>query len=969
MPIGWYNQGSRAIAQMETPLSIVDLVSSFLDTLPFKLDPFQEEAIQALAVGRSVLVSAPTGTGKTVIAEFAIHRALERGTRAIYTAPIKALSNQKFRNFRSRYGALVGLLTGDLVENPAGRLLVMTTEIARNMLVQDPSSFIDVGCLIFDEVHYLADPERGTAWEESILLAPLHLPLVCLSATVANAEEIADWIRSTGRDVALVRSDRRAVPLVHRFFLDGALHPIAEGNSPKLPESHVAGRSKGGTKRSSRTDPAVERRPRRDGARSQPNQPIPRGRDSSSNDLEPQPAEVVRSLSEANLLPAIYFMFSRRATEEAAESCQGLDLLDPPRSAEIAVLARERLAELPPEDRALPQVERLLAILPRGLAFHHAGLLPPLKVLVEELLASGRLRVVFATDTLALGINVPARSVVVGEIMKFDGQIRRPLAPGEYRQLTGRAGRRGMDPVGYSILLPSPWAGPDRVMEIALGDVAPLESAFRPGYSTVLTLLQQPGGEERLASLISGSLRRFQEDARVRSLAREHQSLSDALSALPRGCPLDGGTVDWLDQERRLRREEERAQSALDAAEREMATLESRISAWPWRHTKGQRKSWVAAARPGEMAYSRRWGWVAYLGPASHGIGLFLTGVEVVTMSSHADLDYLPSPALQADIPADIRDRCSELDGALHLTAEQLARAAVAVRRLVLLDVEQEASRILERLRAENAELMRNIEGRQELAAERLRSASLALAQLPCRSCPIRSTHRRMERERRSLEGLIASTEHELEQARADSRRRAHRTLASMTSVLRALGYLDGRTPTPKARMVEQIFDSNALVIAELLDSGVLSDASPAEVAETASWFAFDRQGSCRPLSTTERLARIRAAAEGFANRVQDVERRHGLSLSGPLAPGFRGVVLAWATGSPLSDVSSRSGLAEGDIVFMLQKTIDLCGQLHQAAVHSRTPSVAARAREAQNLLRRGVVDGYYRWVVGQPAG
>ncbi len=924
-----------------------DPLEQFLAQLPFHLDPFQLEAMRALADGRSALVAAPTGTGKTVIAEFSAHLALSRNLRAIYTTPIKALSNQKFRDFRARYGdEAIGLLTGDLVQNPSARLLVMTTEVARNMLVQDRASFQDVGCLIFDEVHYLADPERGTAWEESILLAPPHVPLVCLSATVANAEEIADWIRATGRDVALIESAERAVPLKHRYFLDGSLHPILEGgNSPRIPtpsgngsrpkSTRPAGNGHNGNHRPERREEATE------------------------------PPEVVRALAGAGLLPAIYFMFSRRAVMEAAESCQRSNLLSAAERKDVQQLAEERLSLLPALDRTLEQVELLVRLLPKGVAFHHAGLLPPLKTLVEELLAEGKVKVVFATDTLALGINVPARSVVLGDMVKFDGQTRRLISPGEYRQLTGRAGRRGMDPVGYSILLHSPWIGLDRALEIADGEVAPLQSAFSPSYSTVLNLWHEPEDEARLAQLVAGSLRQFHESERIRSLVAERQQLEESIESIPAGCPLDGGQINWLDKEKELDRALGRAQSALDAALYEKGALEQKLGAWPWQFAKKEKKEWIRSARQGEIAYSRKYGWGAHLGPSSEGIAFFLFSSGPTILSGYGDLDYLPDPPLQLAIPDSVAARCVLLDGAADgLTPDETSHAISALATMGLPDLEEAARQSQAETRAASAETISRLDRRISAAREAVGIASRAQSQSPCRACPIRADHRRSQRQRRSYSGLLVGVDRELQSARAEVRRQAAQTLRSLRSVLDRLGYLSGGKPTRKAEILRRLFDSNGLVISELLDWGVLADASPVELAEVASWFAFDREGSGRALGLTERLSRMRAAAETTAKQVTETERRYGTSLSNPLSPEFKGVALAWATGATLADISARSGLAEGDIVFALQKTLDLCRQIGQAAIYSRTPSLAGRAAEADRLLRRGVVASYYRWIL-----
>jgi superfamily II RNA helicase len=502
------------------------LVGEFTGRLPYALDDFQIQAIQALARGRSVLVAAPTGTGKTVCGEFGIFMARKNQARAFYTTPIKALSNQKFRDFRAQWGdAEVGLLTGDVVVNREAPVLVMTTEVLRNMLVTG-ASIDDVGSIVFDEVHYMGDAERGTAWEESILLAPRHVPLVCLSATVPNATEVAEWIREAHGDLACVFHDQRAVPLEHRYWLPGKdaekydfnVYTIVDADGNLTPDARklrgvggeLAGRVRwGGVSsqgfRGEERVPASDRDPREQSA----------------------PWRVVRYLEGETLTPAIYFLFSRRATEEAASSCVALRPV--PHAAELVREAKSRLADLSPADRNLRQIALLLGrFLPRGVAVHHAGLLPQVKLLVEEFFQAGKLRAVFATDTLALGINMPARTVVIGEMLKFDGQSRRLLTPNEYRQMTGRAGRRGIDARGVSLLMYSPWVTFPQTLRVLTSDLLPLESAFRPTYSTAMNLWLRPEDEERLADLYARSLRRFQHDRTLKELTERKQLLEDA---------------------------------------------------------------------------------------------------------------------------------------------------------------------------------------------------------------------------------------------------------------------------------------------------------------------------------------------------------------------------------------------------------------------------------------------------------
>jgi superfamily II RNA helicase len=404
----------------------------------------------------------------------------------------------------------------------------MSTEVLRNMLVTG-ASIDDVGTIVFDEVHYMGDAERGTAWEESILLAPRHVPLVCLSATVPNAAEIAEWIRDAHGDLTCIFHDQRAVPLEHRYWLpetDPEKHTFkvytvvdADGHltddARKL--RNVGGELAGRVRWGGVSTGGFRGEDRQSGADKDPRE-------------TPAPWRVIRYLEGEELTPAIYFLFSRRATEEAASSCVALRPV--PHAAELVREAKSRLSDLSPADRNLRQVAMLIGrFLPRGVAVHHAGLLPQVKLLVEELFQAGKLRAVFATDTLALGINMPARTVIVGEMLKYDGQSRRLLTPNEYRQMTGRAGRRGIDERGVSLLMYSPWVTFPQTLGVVSGDLLPLESAFRPTYSTAMNLWLRPEDEERLADLYARSLRRFQHDRTLKELTERKQALEDAFEA------------------------------------------------------------------------------------------------------------------------------------------------------------------------------------------------------------------------------------------------------------------------------------------------------------------------------------------------------------------------------------------------------------------------------------------------------
>src|SRR5207248_8900292 len=384
----------------------------------------------------------------------------------------------------------------------------------------------DVGAIVFDEVHYMGDAERGTAWEESILLAPRHVPLVCLSATVPNASEVAEWIRDAHGELTCIFHDERAVPLEHRYWL-----PDVDPDKHGFKVTTVLdanGNITANTKKLRTVGGELAGRVRWGGVTSQGIRGEERVPASEKDPRDtPAPWRVVRYLEGEQLTPAIYFLFSRRATEEAASSCVALKPV--PHAAELIREAKSRLADLSPADRNLRQVAMLLGrFLPRGVAVHHAGLLPQVKLLVEEMFQSGKLRAVFATDTLALGINMPARTVVVGEMLKYDGQSRRLLTPNEYRQMTGRAGRRGIDERGVSLLMYSPWVSFAQTLRVLTSDLLPLESAFRPTYSTAMNLWLRPEDEERLADLYARSLRRFQHDRTLKELTEQKQHLEDA---------------------------------------------------------------------------------------------------------------------------------------------------------------------------------------------------------------------------------------------------------------------------------------------------------------------------------------------------------------------------------------------------------------------------------------------------------
>ncbi|MGI8967586.1 MAG: DEAD/DEAH box helicase [Chloroflexota bacterium] len=487
----------------------------------FPFDPFQLESMHHIRAGHSVMVAAPTSSGKTVVAEYALWRALEAGRRAIYTTPIKALSNQKRRDLEALFPGKVGLLTGDRSENAEAPIVVMTTEVLRNMLVEDAAALDRVQSVVFDEIHYLADPERGTVWEEAIITCSPAIQLICLSATIANAEEIAQWIGETHGEIALVRHDERPVPLEHFYFTQERLHLVRD----ELGERRAL------FPREGKLPP-------------------------------PHPAPVIEALAEAALLPAIWFAFSRQAVEDAAGACaRSAPRLNAERRTAIAAAITWTLDSLPLEDRKLPQLSTLILLLHRGVGFHHAGLLPPLKELVERLFIEGHLSVVCATDTLAIGINMPARTVVISNLARPVGGL---LTPNDFRQLTGRAGRRGIDDLGAVVMLPGrSYRFEDAYRELC-GPLQPVESAFRLRYGTLLSSLDHP---DRLAGLIRSSLRQFQ----MKGVVRRSRVQLELVRAQLEGAEDDPEMLSYLELAAALssaEKEQKRARNARTKAGR-----------------------------------------------------------------------------------------------------------------------------------------------------------------------------------------------------------------------------------------------------------------------------------------------------------------------------------------------------------------------------------------------------------------
>ena len=538
----------------------------FESRMKFPLDEFQRTACRQLEAGRSVLVAAPTGSGKTVVAEFAVTLARrEQNARVFYTTPIKALSNQKFHELCDEYGEdEVGLLTGDVNVRGDAPIVVMTTEVLRNMIYADSDALTDLAFVVLDEVHFLGDKFRGAVWEEIILHLPEHVRIVALSATVSNAEEFGDWMHTVRGDTDVILAEHRPVPLYQHVLTPKALLPLIVDGEGELavrgrinPELRRLDGSAGGRGGHARRDH------RDSGARAH------RGRNGRSRGGPPQRkrterisrADIARGLEETRLLPAIVFVFSRNGCDQAVRQClfSGVRLTSQDERREIRAVVDRELTGMRDEDLRVLGVSEWIAGLEHGVAAHHAGMLPVFKSVVEALFQRRLVKLVFATETLALGINMPAKAVVIERLDKFNGEQRVPLSSGEFTQLTGRAGRRGIDPEGHAVVVWSDAVDLEALAQLASTRSFPVWSSFRPTANMAVNLLERMDLATARETL-ELSFAQFQADRAVvdeaHELRAEQESLDGYEAAVERAHGSD--RKRWEDRTRKLKRRIER---------------------------------------------------------------------------------------------------------------------------------------------------------------------------------------------------------------------------------------------------------------------------------------------------------------------------------------------------------------------------------------------------------------------------
>ena len=880
------------------------------ELFPFPLDPFQLEAIDALNIGHSVVVSAPTGSGKTLIGEYAIHRALAHGRKVFYTTPLKALSNQKLRDFRHQFGAAnVGLLTGDLSLNREARIVVMTTEIFRNMLyaeieaeADDPLH--DVEAVVLDECHYMNDSQRGTVWEESIIHCPPAIQLVALSATVANAGQLTDWIERVHGPTRLVLSDHRPVPLAFSFCSAKGLHPLLNDEGTGLHPNCKVWRPPKSTRRKG---PKPVRPP------------------------QPEPAPlpfVIAQMAERDMLPAIYFIFSRRACDRGIRELGSLCLVTPQEQQRIRDRLDAFIAATPEAVRDGGHAEALL----RGIAAHHAGVLPAWKELIEELFQQALVKVVFATETLAAGINMPARTTVISALSKRTERGHRPLMGSEFLQMAGRAGRRGLDRQGYVVTVQSRFEGVREAGQLALAPADPLVSQFSPSYGMVLNLLQRYD-LAKARELVERSFGRYlatldlaDDEARIAELTAQLASLES-----------NAGDVPWDDfedyekQRGRLREERRLLRILQQQAEETVAhelTLALQFA------SEGTLISVRAPQLKGRVTPAVIVAKVP--GPGQFPLLLCLTDSNIwillhchAVVALHAELSCLQvadfdPPALHH--PGELRHGDQRSGGLALAVASMAQRHDMHTPRYDLVgEVQQQALLV--------RQLEEQIEGHP---AHRW------------------GDRRHLKKNRRRME--------ELEQEIAERQRllhhRANRHWDTVLALIEILGFFgalageDGLQPTEVGRTVAALRGDNELWLGLALMSGHLDALEPADLAAVLEAISTEVNrpdlwcGYPPPGPVEEALHDLRP----LRRELERQQERRRLVVPVWWEPELTGLVHAWACGASWNELIANTSLDEGDVVRVLRRTVDLLAQVPYAeAISEQLRSNARRALRAIN--------------------
>ncbi len=858
----------------------------------FPLDDFQVRAMHALGRGENVLVSAPTGSGKTVVAQHAVNLALDEGLRVAYTAPITALSNQVHRDLVAALGReQVGLLTGDHSVRAEAPVVVMTTEVLRNMIYARSAALDSLRWIVLDEVHFLQDAYRGPVWEEVLVHAPPGIGFVCLSATVSNADELGEWIRTLRGPTTTVVSHVRPVEL----------EPLYLVGDRSAPEDHLL-------------PVLIDDRPNevgrrfdvegRDGPRDRGR---PRGRQADRRFRTPRRVEVVERLAAEGLLPSITFVFSRAGCDDAARACldAGVRLTEPAERAEIRAIAEERTAELGDRDLDVLGYDTWLAALEVGIASHHAGLVPAFRETVEACFVRGLVKVVFATETLALGINVPARSVVLERLSRFTGEHHEFLSAATFTQLTGRAGRRGIDDRGAAVVLWSPFVTFDQVARLAASRDYPLVSAFRPTYNMAANLVVRYD-RNQAREVLGRSFAQFQADRASVHLRRRLDEVARTLDELE---PLDAAAESYVELHEEVAELRSRRRSG------RRTVLDSLAALVPG----------DVVERPGDRG-GRLLVVLSVANRARGGVRVRTCTPTGVVVSLHQHNVREPvEPVAQVDLPVP------------YVPADEGFRREAGA---LLRRVDTRRSRRGGRRRARRPEDEAHAAARSELESH-----------------PV---HRRGDREdvldrarrRRDALGRRAQLERQLERRGGG----LSEQLDAMVTLLESFGLVDDWHLTESGERLRRTYHEADLLVCLAIEDGLFDGLDPPSLAALCSCLTYEHRSAEAPPAPRFPSAVVRERHDrlvALSEQLRERERAAGLPVTRGVDPGFADMAYRWTSGEELASVLDEETTG-GDFVRTSRQLVDL---LRQVATLTADADARAAAREAVGAVQRGVVE------------
>ncbi|KAK6386210.1 Antiviral helicase ski2 [Exophiala oligosperma] len=978
-----------------------ELVPDMARTWPFELDTFQKEAVYHLENGDSVFVAAHTSAGKTVVAEYAIALAAKHMTKAIYTSPIKALSNQKFRDFKTVFDD-VGILTGDVQINPEASCLIMTTEILRSMLYRGADLIRDVEFVIFDEVHYVNDLERGVVWEEVIIMLPEHVTLILLSATVPNTYEFASWVgRTKKKNIYVISTPKRPVPLEHYLWAGKEMHKIVDSEKRFLQKGWKAANdimsgldkvreqkaieaqtpSRGAPQRGGRGQQA-RGGPQRGGSKQRGSQNqrggsqqrgqvasrghgnIARtgrggGRTTAAQDRNLW-VHLVQHLKKENLLPACIFVFSKKRCEENADSLSNQDFCTATEKSAIHMIIEKSIARLKPEDRVLPQIRRLREMLGRGVAVHHGGLLPIVKEIVEILFARTLVKVLFATETFAMGLNLPTRTVVFSGYRKHDGRDFRNLLPGEYTQMAGRAGRRGLDTVGTIIIVcpgksEAPPAG--ELTQMITGPATKLRSQFRLHYNMILNLMRVEA--LKIEEMIKRS---FSENA-TQALLPQHEkqvALSQANLDKIKREPCDICDIDL-----------EACHAAAMRFEQLTKELHINLLSSPVGRRLWQARRLIVYKKDGIRKVGVMLDDGPRGGPVPHLNVLEVSEIDA-QRSTKDLLPYLPRfrrmYAPLPDKPAKVKQSVTQvlLDDVQCVTQtlvkvdlRSLLSSQLVQKQFAEEDfVEAYSSWDTSVWDEQEWNKVHDLHIRELLAA---RSKVAAIAQdAQCLDCPHFLKHYGMQHD----EWLIKENIEALKMLMSDQNLSLLPDYQQRTEVLKDLGFIDEESRVQlKGKVACEIHSADELVLTELILENVLAQFEPEEIVALLSCFVFQEKTDNEP-QLSENLKRGKEAIIEIAEKVNKYQILHQVILSSDDANDFESrprfglveVVYEWARGMSFNRITDLTDVMEGTIVRVVTRLDETCREVMSAARLIGDPSLYQKMDKARELIRRDVV-------------